>query len=436
MLRSSLIGTLALCHFLIANVSFGVSNEVPGAPQSKPIAIVGAAVYPVSKPPVENATLLFEGGKIKAIGVDVEIPKHAQRIEAKGKRVYPGLIDAFSNMGLVEVNSIRATMDGRELGSYNPNVKAWVAVNPDSEIIPVTRANGVLIALTTPTGGLISGRSALIQLDGWTIEDMVLRTDVGMHIDWPASRRFIDSGTGESIDASAGSSGGIKSLRDFWEQSAQYMKARKAAPDDHLTDLRYEAMIPVLEGKLPLIVTAESIREIRAAVGFAVEQGVKLVIYGGYDAPLCADLLKQHDVPVIVAGTYRLPMRESDPYDTPYTVPERLRQAGVKYCIASIGKFGASGVRNLPFHAANAVAFGLPEEEALRAITTYPAEILGVANRVGSLDEGKDATLILCNGDPLDPATQVEGAYIQGRIVELNDRHKRLWHKYEKKYKM
>ena len=173
----------------------------------------------------------------------------------------------------------------------------------------------------------------------------------------------------------------------------------------------------------------------RLAVAFAEQQRVKLILYGGYDAPHCTELLKKHDVAVIVGGVYRLPQRRSEPYDTPFTVPARLHEAGVRFCISGSGRFGASNVRNLPYHAAMAVAFGLPHDEAIKSITAYPAEILGVAGHVGTLEKGRDATFIITNGDPLETATQVEAAYIQGREVDLNDRHKRLWKKYEEKYR-
>lgn len=407
------------------------SPEIPGRPQSQPIALVGGTIHPVVGPEVPGGTILFVGGKIVAVGKDIPLPDGTQKVDVSGKHVYPALFDSHTDVGLVEINSIRATVDHSEGGPFNPNVKSWVAVNPDSEIIPVTRANGVLLALTAPSGRLLAGRSAVIQLDGWSYEDLTLKAEVGMHVYWPnlEARRGEEQGSGGR--PSGGSS--VSSLREFWESAQKYRKAREAAADRHPVDVRLEAMLPVLTGKLPLIVTADDARQIQSAVAFAIEQRAKLILHGGYDAPSCAELLKQHQVPVIVAGTYRLPHRKSDPYDAPYTVPERLRQAGVTYCIASAGRFGASGVRNLPYQAANAIAYGLPADEALKAITLYPARILGVAERVGSLEAGKDATLFVSTGDPLDTDTQVEVAYVQGRSVELNDRHKRLWKKYEAK---
>ncbi len=411
------------------------SPEIPGAAQKQPIALVGATVHPVTSGEIAGGTILFDKGKIIAVGKDVAIPEGAQRIDVTGKHVYPGLLDAHTDMGLVEINSIRATIDNSETGAINSNVKSWVAVNPDSEIIPVTRSNGVLLTLSAPKGGLIAGRSAVLQLDGWSYEDLTVRSEIGMHVNWPAmrtNRRDLER-SGPQPPVSRDSP--LKPLRDFWEKAQTYHQARSADPTRHPVDARLEAMTPVLERRMPLIVTADELRQIQSAVAFAVEHNIRLILHGGYDAAECAGLLKQHDVPVIISGTYRLPLRNSDPYDSAYTLPERLRQAGVRYCIASCGRFGASGVRNLPYHAASATAFGLPADEALKAITLYSAQILGVADRVGSLEPGKDATIFVSSGDPLETATQVETVFVQGRLVELTDRHKRLWKKYEEKYR-
>jgi imidazolonepropionase-like amidohydrolase len=407
--------------------------EIPGAPQSQPIALVGGVIHPVSGPAIEGV-LLFDEGRIVAVGEEVEIPENAKRVELEGKHVYPGLFDAMSDMGLVEINSVRATLDQQEVGSVNPNVRSWVAVNPDSELIPVARANGVLLTLTAPTGGLISGQSAVMQLDGWTYEDMTLRPSVAMHMIWPLMAPVSDW----SVEASAreqlnARDEALERLRRTFADARAYQKARQAENDKHPIDLRWEALLPVLQRETPLVITANEIQQIQAAVAFASEQDVQMILAGGYDAPHCAALLNKHEIPVIVTEVYRLPTRRWDPYDAPFTVPERLRAAGVKFCISGAGRFGASQARNLPYHAAMAAAFGLPRQHALKSITLYPAEILGVADRVGSLEPGKDATLFICDGDPLETRTQIEAAYIQGREVDLDNRHKRLYRKYEEK---
>jgi imidazolonepropionase-like amidohydrolase len=405
--------------------------EIPGPPQEKPIAITGATIHPVSGPAIEGGTIVFDKGKITAVGKDVMPPADAEVIRLEGKHVYPGLFDAGTNLGLVEINSVRATIDVEETGQLNPNVRAIVAVNPDSELIPVTRANGVLLAHTVPQGGLISGKSGIIQLDGWTWEDLALSRETGMYVEWPRvlrrTSRLEDQPDQPNIDEN------MKRLRTAFEDARAYAAARKA-DENYPIDARWEAMQSVLEGKLPLIARADDAASIQSAVAFATEHKLKLIIHGGYDAPLAAQHLKPHDIPVIIAGVYRLPQRRGDDYDAPYTLANRLREAGIRFCISSAGRFGASNVRNLPYHAATTAAYGLPPDEALKSITLYPAQILGVADRVGSLEAGKDATLFVSSGDILETATQVEAAFIQGRKVELNDRHKRLYRKYSEKY--
>ena len=410
--------------------SSSANPEVPGSPQTKPMAVTNATIHPVNGPVIEAGTLVFEGGKITAIGKDATVPANAETIDLAGKHVYPALFDAMTDLGLVEINSIRATVDSREIGQINPNVRAVVAVNPDSELIPVTRSNGVLLALTAPFGGLVAGRSAVIQLDGWTWEEMALKADVALHVEWPrpAGPRGGDEESGPRP------AGGVEQLRQMLADARAYAASRQADPS-FPRDARWESLQDVVAGKLPVIVHADDARQITAAVAFAEQEKLKLIVAGGYDAPKCASLLKKHDIPVIIGGIYRLPRRRADAYDAAFALPAELQAAGIRFCISSSGRFGASNVRNLPYHAATAVGFGLAEDEALKAITLYPAQILGVAERVGSLEVGKDATLFVADGNPLDTPTQVSAAWIQGRKVELNDRHKRLYRKYEEKYK-
>ncbi len=426
---------LTLAAFALSSVA-RANPEVPGAPQKRPIAITNATIHPASGPVITGGTIVFDKGKIAAVGEHASIPPDADVIDAGGKHVYPGLFDAGTDLGLVEINSIRATIDGSEVGQLNPNTRAIVAVNPDSEIIPVTRSNGILLALTAPYGGLISGRSAVIQLDGWTWEDLALAGDTALHIQWP---QYGGGGRGRRGGAPAEEPGpsrteqAIRQLQQALDDARAYAAARQANPN-FPQDARWESLQDVLAGKLPVIIYADELRQIQAAVAFAQREKLQLILAGGYDARWCLPLLKAHDVPVIVGGTYRLPRRRGDAYDAAYGLPAVLHEAGIRFCIATQGRFGASNVRNLPNHAAVAIAFGLPADEALKAITLYPAQILGVANRVGSLEVGKDATLFIADGDALDTPTQVTAAWIQGRKVELNDRHKRLYHKYEQKY--
>jgi imidazolonepropionase-like amidohydrolase len=433
--------SISTCALLVLGAfacELRASDVVPGAPRKVPVALMGASIHPVSRPAFRG-TIVLDGGRIAALGESVEVPEGAERIAVEGKHVYPGLFDAFTDIGLIEVSTVAGSVDEEELGEFNPNVRAQVAVNPDSEHIPVTRSNGVLLALTSPSGGRVAGQAAVLQLDGWTYEDLTLRPGAGMYVEWPGGaggggRRRRTPPGGDPPAAERGDRA-VDALRRFFEEARAYLAAREARGEAQPRDARLEAMLPVLRREQPLIARANGLEEIRAAVAFAIEQGASLIIHGGYDAPLCAPLLKKHGIPVIVAGVYRLPARRSDPYDHAFTLPARLREAGVDFCISSTGQRGASQVRNLPYHAAMAAAFGLPADEALKAITLYPARILGVEARVGSLDAGKDATLIVTDGDPLETRTAVEMAFVRGRKADLSDRHKRLWTKYREKYR-
>jgi imidazolonepropionase-like amidohydrolase len=420
---------LALCTMAVSLITASINpilgnDEIPGAAQKQPIALVGATVHPVDSPDIPNGVVLFDAGRILKIGTSdsVKIPKNAKVINCRKKHIYPGLFEAHSQLGLVEVRAVRASRDQSESGGLNPNVKAHVSVNPDSELIPVTRANGVLLALTAPSGGLISGQASVMQLDGWTFEEMTLKPSVGMMVNWPG----VPSGISKGNDS-------IKQLRQLFDETRAYTVAKKNGKIK--TDVKKTALARVIAREIPLLVAANSVERIESAVAFSVEQDVRLTIFGGYDAPLCAALLKKHDVPVIVSAVYRLPRKRSDDYDSSYTLPNRLRKLGIRYCISGSASSRVSNARNLPYHAATAVAFGLPKDEALKAITLYPAQIHGVDDRVGSLRKGKDATLFVTNGDPLETATQVEQAWIQGRAVDLSSRHVKLYEKYREKYR-
>ena len=424
---------LACCSLLLTVRQAVAHPELPGRPQEHPIALVQGVIHTMSDGTIDEGSLLFIDGRIVAVGRQINIPDDAERIELAGKHVYPGLFNTAGTLGLVEINAVRATLDITETGDLNPNVRADTAINPDSELIPVTRSNGVLLNLSAPSGDLISGQSAVFQLDGWTREDMTLLAPAAMHVRWPtvstATRWWDAKAVAEQRKIREEQ---FARLEQAFEDAVAYGLARQQLPKIPV-DLRWEALLPVLRGEVPLLVDADRVDQIQAAVAFAVKRKLRLIVRGGYDAPYCAPLLRENHVPVIVPGTYRLPLRRSDPYDAAYTLPERLRQANVKFCIAGSDRFDASNIRNLPYHAAMAVAFGLPRDEALKAITLYPAQILGLDHQVGSLAAGKDATLFVIDGDPLEAERIVEKAYIQGREVSLVDRHKRLYHKYQEK---
>jgi imidazolonepropionase-like amidohydrolase len=416
------------------------SDIIPGKPQEKPIALVGGTIHTVTKGTIENGVVLFDKGKIVAVGREISIPKDAEVIDVKGKHIYPGLINAFTTIGLIEIGAVRATRDVTEVGLVNPNVRAEVAFNPDSEHPPVTRSNGITMALVVPTGELIAGQSALMMLDGWTWEEMTLKAPVGLHIYWPRmtlpSERFmLVRRSPEELKKEVETR--INLIRETFQKARAYKKAKESEIQKgvpyHDTDLKYEAMIPVLEGKVPVFIHANSSKEILSAIEWAESEGLKIVIVGGADSWKVADVLKNKNIPVILTNIHRLPSKRYSDYDEPFTVAYKLYKAGVKFCIG--GEGGYYNERNLPYQAGTCVAFGLPREEALKAITIYPAEILGVADKVGSIEPGKDATLIVTTGDPLEISTQVVYEFIQGKKVDLSNRQVKLYEKYVEKYR-
>lgn len=425
-------------------------------PQSRPVAIINATVHPIASPKIDRGTVLFENGKVTDVFAadqkQVKIsPDTWTIIDGAGKHVYPGLIAPYTQLGLTEINAVRATLDMGETGAATPEVRAVVAVNPDSTLIPVTRSNGVLLAAVFPQtafsgqiayfegpGGFMPGRAGVIRLDGWTWEQMTVLDDAGLVLNWPQARPIVawwmDKSEAEQqkqIDKS------LREIEDMFVNARAYARER-STPDALLpVDIRYEAMRSIFgsadkPGK-PVFVMANDEDQIRQAVALGERHGVRIVIVGGMDAPNVADLLKRTDTPVIVGGTMRFPKRDDSAYDEPFTLAARLEAAGVQWCMAS-GEEPAHE-RNLPYAAAISVAYGLPHEAGLRSITLSAAKILGIADRYGSLEAGKSATLFVADGDILEVTTNVEHAFIDGRTIDMNDKHKTLAEKYREKYK-
>lgn len=431
---------ILIASMLILSKHTLASDQIPAPPQDHPIALVGGTVHTVSGETIENGVVLFIDGKIVAVGNQADFPEGTEPISIQGKHVYPGLIVANTRLGLVEIGAVRATRDLAEVGDITPNVRAEVAINPDSELLPVTRANGITLAHTIPMGGLISGTSAMIMLDGWTWEDMTLKAPVGLYVSWPQMgvnrSPWVRKSEEEQLKERNEQ---IQKIKDAFVEARAYMKAKEAESQKgipfHASDLRWEAMIPVLKKQVPVLIHAHEIRQIEAALDWALDEDLKIILVGSDDVWRAADLLKRKNIPVIVEGTHNLPMRRWEAYDTPFTIPAKLYEAGVTFCIAGTGEsFEAPHERNVPYQAATAAAYGLPKEEALKAVTLYPAQILGVDDRVGSIDVGKDATLIVTDGDPLEIMTQVEMEFIKGRKIDLSSRHTQLYEKYKKKY--
>jgi imidazolonepropionase-like amidohydrolase len=398
-------------------------------------AIVGATVYPVTQPPIENGVVLIENGRIKAVGKNIAVPKDAVIINAKGLRVYPGLIDAGSVLGLTEISAVRATVDTSESGEFQPDLQAFVAVNPASEHFAVTRFVGITAALTRPTGGIISGQSAIINLAGWTPDEMVIKNPAALHINVPeglgAFPSFVRLMVTPEEFQRLQEEGGVRlrRLREFLERAKRYAEARENGAEN-LFDPRLEAMRPSMKGKLPVIFHTNSAQGIRTALQIAEQFGLKAVIAGARDAWKVADLLAKKKVPVIVGPLWTLPANDYDPYDAPWANAAVLRRAGVKIAFQSSS---AATARDLPYQAGVACAFGLPQDEALRALTINAAEILGVADQLGSIEVGKLANLIVTDGDPLEIVTNVHYLFIAGKPIPLESRHTRLYLQYRQR---
>jgi len=409
---------------------------VPSAPpQERPVTIVGATIHPVVGDTVANGSIRFEDGVISAIGPgDLSRPGD-EKVPADGMHVWPGLIGAHTTIGLVEIGAVSATVDTSEVGEVVPEVYAAVAVNPDTTLIPVTRANGILSAGVFPQGGAIPGRASVIRLDGWTYEDLTIDPDIGLIVNWPNMRnitgRWWVRSTPEEQEEQRKLQ--LAAIEQAFDDARAYFAARQADPSIP-TDIRFEAMRPTIEGEDPVYIRANELEQIQSAVSWATSEGLRPILVGGRDAGLVTDLLKAHDIGVIVTRTHKLPKRADSYYDEPFTALAELERAGVEWCLAG-GGFGASNERNLPYQMATAVAYGLGMDAAIRGLTINSARLLGQGDRLGSLEPGKSATLIVTDGNPLEITTSVRMAFIDGKAISLDNKHKQLNEKYREKYR-
>lgn len=401
--------------------------QIPARPQQQSIALIGGTVHTISGESIENGIVLFSEGVIRGIGIEVEIPEDCQRIDVSGKHVYPGLIDAETNLGLFENSSIQQATDTNEEGEFNPNVRAEVAFHPASRHIGVARSAGVLVVLSSPSGGLVSGYASAMNLDGWTWEQMSLKGKTALVLNWP-------SPGDESRYNNA-----IKRLNEIFADARSYLSTRESEnpatsqqpAHGRNQDPRFQAMQPVFERQLPVIVAANDLRQIQDAIRFAKDQNIRIIIRGGRDSGLIAKQLAEEEIGVILTSLLTSSGNGWQGYDELYVLPLKLHQAGVKFAIS--GESSAQYVNRTPFEAGAAVAFGLPEDIALKALTLHPAELLGLSDRVGSLQVGKDATLIITSGSPIEYSTLIEKAYIQGRELDMQDMHKEFYQKYLKR---
>ena len=405
-------------------------------PQSRPVVIENAMLHTVANGTLANATLWFERGVLRGVGTEgAPAPADALRVDGKGLHVYPGLIAACSQLGLIEIDLVRATNDRAETGGITPEVRAAVAVNPDSAVIPVTRSNGVLVAGVFPLGGLVPGRAAVVQLEGWTTEELTVLGDAGVVVNWPVLPRLDNlRDVRPEVKKELAERGHKERARieQFFAQARAWFARRQTEPELP-TDLRFEGLEPVLRGELPVFLQADLLEPIESGLAWCQRAGLRPVLVGGGQAHLCLELLKARDVPVIVTGTFRLPRRDDSSFDEAYALPAVLQKAGVRFCLAGGDEF--YNQRNVPYEAATAIAHGLDPDAALRSITLSAAEILGAGKRLGSLEVGKDATLILTDGDPLELTTKTLRAFVGGRDVDLRNKQTELAKKYRERYR-
>jgi len=409
------------------------------------IVLSGATVHTVSGETYSPGQVLIQNGKIAAVGATVPTAG-AQTIDLKGQHLYPGIIAMDTLLGLTEIGAVRATQDSSEVGEFTPDVESWIAVNPDSELIPVTRANGIAYFEPVPEGGLVSGQSGLVATEGWTSEQRAIKKPIGLHLFWPrmeleASVRERGRGRGagkaKSVEEQAADRRAkLRATQDFFEEAKAYAKAKAATAKSSVSAPEkipaWEAMLPYVRGELPIMVHADETRQIKAAVDWADTNHYKMVLVGGRDAWMSAELLGSKKIPVVYSDTFTLPSHDTESYDVHFKAPEVLRKAGVQVVFGNgLTSMDAALTKNLPYSAAQAVAFGMPEAEALKGITLYPAQLAGVADQLGSIEVGKEATLFAADGDILDIRAHVKRMWVAGKEISLENRHTRFYDKYK-----
>ncbi|MCZ4243508.1 amidohydrolase family protein [Pedobacter punctiformis] len=413
-------------------ICFAQANISPAKKQSKTIAITGATVHVGNGTIIENGTILFGNGKIISVTTNGQVPQDdVLRINASGKHVYPGFIAATTNLGLIEIEAVKATLDFQEIGDFNSHIRSIVAYNTDSKVPATLRSNGVLMAQPTPQGGVVSGSSSVVQLDAWNWEDAVIKTDDAMHMTWPVTPRFRGGFGRPQVSAEAlaeRTQTAINQLTSFFAEAKAYSEMGKP----EVINTRFEAMKPVFSGTEKLFIAADGQKDIVAAVNFAKKFGITPVITGADEGYLVIDFLKNNNISVVVKQPHALPNNNDDDVNMPYKNAAILANAGINVVVSIDGYWQQ---RNLPFMAGTVSAWGLDKEKALSTITLNAAKVMGVDKTTGSIENGKDATFFISAGDALDMKTnKVEQAFIQGRDINLDNLHKQLDKKFSDKY--
>jgi imidazolonepropionase-like amidohydrolase len=444
--RAALLSIVAALSVVAASAQQASSNMGPAFMSGTPgtYAIRGAHIYPVSGPDIENGTIVIANGKIAAVGVGVSVPSGARVIEGRGLSVYPGMIDLGTSMGLIEITEQGATgwVDTQEVGELNPNARAFYGINPHSAHVAVTRVNGVTTVLSSPQGGLVSGQSALVNLLGATAPEMAVERAAALVVNYPRSGGggggfggfFAVQQQPGAADAATQRERQVEQIRKLLRDAEAYGRAWDAANADAKLprpdrDVVLESLVPYVRGHRPVVFRVDREADIRAAVRFAEEMKLKPVILGANDAWKVASFLKEHNVPVVITGVLDLPNREDDAYDLMYENASKLQAAGVQFAISTGDT--AANVRDLPYHAGMAAAFGLPRDAALRAVTLNPAQIVGAGAQLGSLEVGKIANVVAADGDLLEARTNIRHLFINGREVPLVSKHTELYNQFK-----
>ncbi len=414
------------------SLSLATLLALTAAAAADTLLLRGATVHTVSHGILAPGDVLIKDERIAAVAAHLDQPAD-RTLDLQGLHLFPGLISAATDLGLVEISGIRASLDDQETGEFTPEIQSWTAVNPDSELIPVTRANGITHFVPVPGGKLLAGTSGLLAARGWTLEDMTLRRQTAMHLFWPDHSLNIPGPnaaekTKSLEDQSRERLERVRTIEDFFREAEAWQKRTPGSP----TVPAWEAMGPVVRGELPLMIHAQGLREIRAALQWsALRPQLRVVLEGGRDAWILAKEIAERKIPVIYSEVFALPASSADAYDVQFRAPAVLHQAGVVTAISEgLGRFSASSQRNLPYSAAQAAAFGLPPEAALAAITLIPAQIHGMGDTLGSIEPGKDASLFAATGDILDIRSVVKHLWISGVAQSLATRHTRLAERY------
>ncbi len=407
----------------------------PADPQAEPVILLNGTIHTGDGMVIENGALGFENGKINLLADARSIrinPKGVRIIDVQGKHIYPGLISLNTNLGLVEFSAVRASRDQSETGKYNPGVRALVAYNTDSEVIPTVRSNGILLAESAPSGGRISGVSSLMKCDGWNWEDAVYQRDVGLHLYWPS--RYELKRWGPEAGKVARNDNWNKEIDELYTLFAD-AQGYCALPNHEEKNIKLEALCPVLERSRKVFVHSNRAPDLLRAIEFGRYFQLDVILTGASDAWRITDEIKESGYPVVLESIHRLPSTSDEDIDQPFRLPAVLQQAGILYCISRGGGSAFWDQRNLPFIAGTAIAYGLDKEDALKAVTSNAARILGVDSRTGVLREGMDANIIVSDGDLFEmKENNIRYAFIEGREIDLNNKQKMLYRKYAGKY--